>query len=294
MDLKAYLKRKRGLVDVFLKAYFRHRLKPAELQSSMCYSVMAGGKRLRPILALSSYEACGKKNSGDIVRYACALEFIHTYSLIHDDLPAMDDDDLRRGKPTNHVVFGEAIAILAGDGLLTEAFRLLSEPSGKIGAGALLEAIGEVSRGAGIMGMVAGQAQDILSEDSAPDAKTLSFIHRHKTGALITSSVRLGAILAGAKGKKLDSLTKYACNIGLAFQIVDDILDIKGTTESLGKPSGSDIKKKKMTYPALYGLGSSEKKASALIGGALEAIKGFPESAEPLRELARYIVSRHN
>ncbi|MDP2167335.1 MAG: polyprenyl synthetase family protein [Thermodesulfovibrionales bacterium] len=293
MDLKAYLNAKRTLVDSFLRSYFRRRFSPPLLREAMLYSLMAGGKRLRPILCLASYEACGK-DSKDIIKYASALELIHTYSLIHDDLPSMDNDDLRRGKPTSHKVYGEAIAILAGDGLLTEAFRLLSEESPKIKTQALLKGINEVASGAGIKGMVAGQAQDIISEDATPDGKTLSFIHRHKTGALITSSVRLGAILAAASKSRLDALTHYAKNLGLAFQIVDDILDIKGSTEDLGKPAGSDLRKKKMTYPALYGIEESRKKAERLIEGALGSLRGFPKSADPLREIARYVLIRNN
>lgn len=291
MDIKAYLSGKSAVVDRFLASYFKKRLRPAVLMESMRYSLMAGGKRLRPVLAMASCEACGH-DSSDIVQYASALEFIHTYSLIHDDLPAMDDDDLRRGKPTNHKVFGEAVAILAGDGLLTEAFALLSTPSGKVRKSVLADAVAEVASGAGVFGMVAGQAQDIVSENIPPDKKTLSFIHVHKTGALITSSVRLGAILAGASKTKLDALTEYGKHIGLAFQVVDDILDVEGDTEELGKTAGSDERKKKMTYPALYGIDKSRKEAMRLVGGAIASIEKFPESADPLRAIAEFIMTR--
>jgi len=291
VDLKAYLSEKQALVDSFLESYFKRAIKPPILKESILYSLTAGGKRLRPILALATYEACGK-DPKDILPYASALELIHTYSLIHDDLPAMDDDSLRRGKPTNHVVYGEAMAILAGDALLTEAFRLLSEPSKKIRPDALIKVIRDVSESAGLLGMVAGQAQDILSEEEPPDQKTLSFIHTHKTGALITASVRLGAILSGARERRLSLLTRYGKCLGLAFQIVDDILDIKGNPEEMGKPSGSDIKKKKMTYPALYGIKRSEQKALKLIKDAIDSIGGLSHRAEPLRALALYVIER--
>ncbi|MBI4824538.1 MAG: polyprenyl synthetase family protein [Nitrospirae bacterium] len=292
-DIKPYLNEKKSLIDSFLRSYFRKPFKPLILRESMRYSLLAGGKRLRPILALASYEACGK-DPKDIIPYASALEFIHTYSLIHDDLPSMDNDDLRRGKPTNHKVFGEAIAILAGDALLTEAFTILSTPTKKIKGTAHLRAVNEVSCYAGIKGMVSGQAEDILSEGSMPEPKTLSFIHMYKTASLITASVRLGAILGNASKPKLNCLTVYARNLGLAFQIVDDILDIKGSTEQMGKTTGSDIRKKKMTYPTLYGIEKSESKAHSLIGSAVHAIKDLDRKAEPLREIARYILVRKN
>lgn len=293
LDIKIYLKEKKKMVDGFLKSYLRVSFKPSVLRDSMRYSLLAEGKRLRPILCLASYEALGK-DPKDIIPYASSLEFIHTYSLIHDDLPAMDNDDLRRGKPTNHKVFGEAIAILAGDGLLTEAFRILSTPSKKIKGEALINAVNEVSCSSGINGMVSGQAEDILSEGSVPDIKTLSFIHRYKTASLITASVRLGAILANTSKPKLNSLTVYAQNLGLAFQIVDDILDIKGSVEQMGKTTGSDVRKNKMTYPALYGIEKSGSKAHSLIESAIGAIKGLNRKAEPLREIARYILVRKN
>jgi len=291
MDIKAYLKDKKALVDSFLKSYFRRRLTPPALKDSMLYSLLAGGKRLRPILAMASYEACGK-DPKDIIQYASALELIHTYSLIHDDLPAMDDDDLRRGRPTNHKVFGEAMAILAGDALLTEAFRMLSEPSETIKAPALIRAIQDVSSAAGVRGMVAGQAQDIISENTRLDKRTLSFIHRHKTGALITASVRLGGTLAGAGAKKLSALTRYGEALGLAFQITDDILDVEGETQKMGKTAGSDVRKGKLTYPGIYGLEASKRKAGALIGAAGDALNGFPQEAGPLRAIAGYISGR--
>ena len=304
VNIKNYLKEKRELIDSYLESCFNVPSKPRVLHEAMKYSLLAGGKRIRPILSLASYEACGGK-ANDIIPYAAALELIHTYSLIHDDLPAMDNDDLRRGKPTSHKVFGEAIAILAGDALLTEAFSMLTHtnppfpPLLKGGVGglliphtAILKVIHEVAVAAGAHGMVAGQVQDILSENSKPDRDTLAFIHLHKTAALITASVRIGPILANSDEDALMALTKYGENIGLAFQIVDDILNIEGNTEELGKPAGSDEKMKKMTYPALLGTENSRQKAEDLISNAIDVLKIFSSEAEPLREIARYLIKR--
>lgn len=298
MDIKDYLKEKKTLIDSFLESYFSAPLNPKTLHDSMVYSLSAGGKRIRPVLCIASYEACAKDNkvkAEDIIPYASALEFIHTYSLIHDDLPAMDNDDLRRGKPTNHKVFGEGMAILAGDGLLTEAFYLLSNNTRRacqFSPYAVLKVIREIAMAAGIHGMVGGQAQDLLSEDAEPDAETLSFIHSHKTAALITVSVRSGGILANCSDQELFRLTKYGENIGLAFQVIDDILDVEGETEVIGKPKGSDEKKKKMTYPKLYGIDKSREKARELINGAINSLETFNENAEPLRAIARYLLER--
>ena len=308
MDIKTYLKEKRELVDAFLKQYFGSPVLPAILSNPMAYSIFAGGKRIRPVLALASYEACGG-TANEIVPFASALELIHTYSLIHDDLPAMDNDDLRRGKPTSHKVFGEGMAILTGDALLTEAFYFLSSsnpplpPFSKGGMGglrnritpvALLRIIREVAMAAGAHGMVAGQAEDIQAQGMGQNGENLSFIHAHKTGALITVSVRMGAILANAGKRRIASLTRYGENIGLAFQIIDDILDIRGDSAELGKPAGSDERKKKLTYPGLYGIDPSMRKAEELVQGALDALGDFSHRAGPLREIARYIVQRTN
>ncbi len=296
MDIKNYLRKKKECVDTFLGLYFSSAIVPANLKESMVYSLSAGGKRIRPVLCLAAYEACGGV-ADDIVPYAAALELIHTYSLIHDDLPAMDDDDLRRGKPTNHKVFGEGMAILAGDGLLTEAFSLLSRGNVSLPAvppAALLRVVCEAAKGAGIYGMVGGQAQDLLSENEEPDAETLLFIHRCKTAALIASSVRMGGMLACCSDAALSGLTAYGENIGLAFQIVDDILDVEGETEVLGKTAGSDEKKKKMTYPKLYGTERSREKAGELVDGAIEALEIFDEKADPLRAVAQYLLKREN
>jgi len=316
-NINTYLKEKRELVDSYLKSYFDTPFLPSVLHEAMRYSLFAGGKRIRPIFALASYEACGG-NPEYIVPQASALELIHTYSLIHDDLPAMDNDELRRGKLTNHKVFGEAIAILAGDALITEAFLMMTNAEiqdarfGKqdnnascimhrasspknpspITLQSILRIIREVAMAAGAYGMVGGQAQDILSESSEPDRDTLHFIHLHKTAALITASVRTGPILADIGGDILKALTRYGENVGLTFQIIDDILDIEGNTEEIGKSAGSDKKKKKMTYPSLYGIEGSRLRAQELILEAIDALRIFSSEADPLREIASYLIKR--
>jgi geranylgeranyl diphosphate synthase, type II len=290
-DIKSYLNGKRELIDSYLKSYFTAPSSPSVLHEAMKYSLFAGGKRLRPILALASYEACGG-DAKKIIPQAAALELIHTYSLIHDDLPAMDNDDLRRGKPTSHKMFGEAMAILAGDALLTEAFSMMTQTDIKIKPSLLLKVVREVALAVGHNGMVGGQAQDIISEDAAPDGETLEFIHIHKTAALIKSSVRIGTILACSSKKQLRALTIYGENTGLAFQIIDDVLDVEGSAEELGKSVGSDSRKKKMTYPSLYGIEGARKKANELILIAIDAIGIFSSEADPLREIAGYLAKR--
>jgi geranylgeranyl diphosphate synthase type II len=293
-NIEVYLKEKRELIDSYLKTYFQTPSYPSLLQEAIKYSIFAGGKRIRPILALTSYKVCGG-DPKDILPQAAALELIHTYSLIHDDLPAMDNDELRRGKPTNHKIFGEAIAILAGDALITEAFFMMTINSlnGKrTSLASVMKAIREIALSAGAYGMVGGQAQDIISENMEPDRDTLNFIHLHKTAALITASVRIGPILADSDEGKLKALTIYGENIGLAFQIVDDILDIEGITEELGKPSGSDKRKKKMTYPTLLGMDRSKQKAKQLISQAIDELRIFSSEADPLREIANYLMVR--
>jgi geranylgeranyl diphosphate synthase, type II len=308
MDIKAYLTEKRGSINAYLRSYFASPLLPHQLYESIKYSLLADGKRIRPILALASYETCGG-NAEVILPQASALELIHTYSLIHDDLPSMDNDDLRRGKPTNHKVFGEAMAILAGDALLTEAFFMMTngnhlpnlvhkkeerESTKKISQSCLLRAMRDVALAAGIQGMVGGQAQDILAENTEPNRETLDFIHLRKTAALIAASVRIGPILANSGTKKLRALTRYGESIGLAFQIVDDILDVEGTALELGKPVGSDTRKKKVTYPLLYGIEVARQKKDNCLVDALNALKEFSSEADPLREIARYVVMRRN
>ncbi|MBI5191743.1 MAG: polyprenyl synthetase family protein [Nitrospirae bacterium] len=302
MDLKQYLKAKRDLVDGFLYSATPAADKyPASLHGSMRYSLEAGGKRVRPVLALAAAEAVkGGDASGvpGLLAAASSLELIHTYSLIHDDLPAMDDDDLRRGKPTNHKVWGEAMAILAGDALLTHAFELLTDPAhtGGTEPRALVSIIREVAVGSGSHGMVGGQAVDIESEgeDKQVDFATLEYIHVHKTGALIRASVRVGAFAAGADAAQLAALTRYGMDVGLAFQVADDILDIEGDQAEIGKDVGSDVARGKKTYPAFVGLEESKRRARELADSAVEALSTFGPSADPLREIARYIVSRRS
>ncbi len=295
MDLKQYITEKREAVDSFFHSYFKEQRKPSVLQQAMLYSLFAGGKRIRPILALASYEACGG-NPTEIVPYASTLELVHTYSLIHDDLPAMDNDDLRRGKPTNHKIYGEAIAILAGDALLTEAFSILSDSSlpSTVKEADLLRALREIALASGLNGMVAGQVQDILSENLDPDHETVEFIHMHKTASLIRASVMMGPILYGSSKDILDALSEYGNNIGLAFQVIDDILDIEGDAKELGKPIGSDERSNKMTYPSLYGIEKSRDIAKNLIFSAVSSLSSFSSKADPLREIANYLLNRRN
>ncbi len=296
MDIREYLKQKRLQIDAALeKALPPETEYPASLYKAMRYSVFAGGKRLRPILATAAYEALGGKDD-TIIPYACALEMIHTYSLIHDDLPAMDDDDYRRGKPTSHRVFGEALAILAGDALLTEAFGLMTRQEvvdgldGKI----VVRVINEVSRAAGVQGMLGGQVVDVESEGEEVDFTTLQWIHLHKTGALIIASVRMGGWLGGAGEKEMTALTTYGEGIGLAFQITDDVLDVEGDKEDLGKKVGVDQERGKATYPAFIGLEQSKAKARELIGEGLKALEIFDPKADPLRGIARFILERRS
>ncbi len=295
MNLNEYITEKRSAVDAFFRGYFTVQRKPPVLQQAMLYSLFAGGKRIRPILALASYEACGG-NPAEIIPYASALELIHTYSLIHDDLPAMDNDDLRRGKPTNHKMFGEAIAILSGDALLTEAFNILSDPSlsSNLKEADLLRAVREIALASGLNGMVAGQVQDMLSENVEPDHGTLEFIHRHKTAALIRASVMMGPILCGSGADITDALSGYGDKIGLAFQVIDDLLDIDGDAEEIGKPVGSDERAKKLTYPSFYGVEKSRDIAGDLISSAVSLLSPFSYKADPLREIANYLLKRRS
>ena len=297
MDLKQYLKERCQLVDAALDRHLpREDELPVSLHKAMRYSVFAGGKRVRPILMLAACETVGGTVT-QALPAACAMEMIHTYSLVHDDLPAMDDDDFRRGNPTNHKVFGEAVAILAGDALLTQAFVLLSSSKNLslVPPEQLLAVVQEISRCAGSHGMVGGQVVDMESEGSREiDLATVQYIHTHKTGALIKASVKAGAILGGADEASLAALTSYGEAVGLAFQIADDVLDIEGTTEQLGKDAGSDQARGKATYPAIMGLAESKRRANELVGMALQSLAAFDEKAEPLREIARYIVARQS
>jgi geranylgeranyl diphosphate synthase type II len=296
MDMKRYLQEKKGIVDSALERYFpREEEFPSTLQEAIRYSLFAGGKRIRPILSMASFEAVGGK--GDkILPFACALEMIHTYSLIHDDLPAIDNDDYRRGKPTCHKVFGVAIAILAGDGLLTEAFRLMTtrpaqdRPSGD--EELILDLINEVAQAAGVLGMVGGQVADVESEGKVADLPMVQYIHTHKTGAMILVSVRVGAKLGGAKGGILNALTSYGESLGLAFQIIDDILNVKGKAALMGKKTGSDLLKGKATYPSVLGVEESKRRAHELVGLAVDALSQLGPEADSLREIARFVITR--
>lgn len=294
MDLKAYLKAHQARVDAALDIYLpADDTLPGSLHKAMRYSVFAGGKRIRPILMMAACEAVG----GDVERVlpaACAMEMIHTYSLIHDDLPAMDDDDFRRGRPTCHKVFGEALAILAGDGLLTEAFILLSRlgEKGEVAPEIARRATHVIARAAGSMGMVGGQVVDMDSEGKQIDLATLEYIHTRKTGALIRASVEVGGMLGGADEGALDGLTRYAQAAGLSFQVADDILDIVGDQELLGKDIGSDQARGKATYPALLGLDAARERARELRDVALNSLAALDERADALRQIAHYIVDR--
>jgi geranylgeranyl diphosphate synthase type II len=296
MDIKAYLQKKKTLVDRSLEKLVPPASTfPPAVHEAMRYSLFAGGKRVRPILAIASAEALGAPIT-ELLPLAGSLELIHTYSLIHDDLPAMDDDDLRRGRPTCHKVYGEAIAILAGDGLLNMAFEVLSDPRRlkTVPAGRMLAIIREVATASGVFGMVGGQVVDIQSEGKDVDFPTLEYIHTHKTGALIRSSVRLGALYARAGKRQFAALSHYGEMVGLAFQIADDILDLTGTEEEIGKDVGSDLKKGKKTFPSFYGLEESRRRAVEVADKAVHLLKDFDRKADPLRELAKYIVHRVN
>ena len=294
-DLEAYLAERRQLVDEALAACLPPEdAPPRSVHRAMRYSVMAGGKRLRPILVIAGAEAVGGK-AATVMPTACALELIHTYSLIHDDLPAMDDDDYRRGRLTNHKVFGEAIAILAGDALLTHAFRLIAENAARVSDPAVIrEVILEVADAAGTGGMVGGQVVDIESEGKSVTAETLEYIHLHKTAALIRASLRVGAMLAGARPADVAAIGEAGESLGLAFQIVDDILDVEGTLAELGKSAGSDERKQKATYPALHGIEASRAEARRLIERAKQGLVGLGRGAVPLGALADYILERRS
>jgi len=296
MDIQRYLQEKKEKVDAALEKYLpRKEDLTLNLHKAMQHSLFAGGKRIRPILSIASFEAVG--GTGErILPFACALEMIHTYSLIHDDLPAIDNDDYRRGKPTCHKVFGEAIALLAGDGLLTEAFSLMArrpEKEQSPGDDALaIDLINEVGVAAGVLGMVGGQVVDIESEGKAVDLPTVQYIHTHKTGAMILASVRVGARLGGAKEPLLKALTRYGENLGLAFQVADDVLNVEGKAALMGKQTGTDLFKGKATYPSVLGVEESKKRSKELVEIAVDALKQLGPQADPLREIAGFIIAR--
>ncbi|HEY6350250.1 MAG TPA: farnesyl diphosphate synthase [Candidatus Angelobacter sp.] len=265
--------------------------RPQSIHQAMRHSVFAGGKRLRPILCLEAARMIAGKLPEGIEELGSVLEMLHTYSLIHDDLPALDNDDLRRGKPTCHVVFGEAIAILAGDALQTQAYEILSRL--KCPPDARVKIIGEIARATGtIDGMIGGQVKDLEAERSKPDAETLEYIHRSKTGALITASLVTGGVYAGGSHAEVQRLRDFGRCIGLAFQIVDDVLDVTQSSEQLGKTAGKDTASEKATYPALFGVEESLRKADALVTSGCNALDSFGQRAQTLKELAGFLVQR--
>jgi geranylgeranyl diphosphate synthase type II len=293
-DLEGYFAARRRAVDEALERYLPPvTATPPVIHEAMRYSVFAGGKRLRPILVIAGAEAVGGQMA-DVMPTACCFELIHTYSLIHDDLPAIDDDDYRRGRLTSHKVFGEAMAILAGDALLTHAFGLVAVNFGlgKAAPDMFPRVLAEVTGAAGTDGMVGGQVVDVQSEGLTVPAETLEYIHTRKTAALIRGALRSGALLAGASDPALAALTAYGGRIGLAFQIVDDILDVEGSLATLGKTAGKDERQQKVTYPGTHGLAASKARAAALTGEAHAALGSLGAAAEPLHALADFILNR--
>jgi geranylgeranyl diphosphate synthase type II len=293
-DLKSYLENRRTLVDTALDRVLPpETVAPPRIHEAMRYSVLAPGKRLRPILVIAGAEAAGGR-AGDVLDTACALELIHAYSLIHDDLPAMDDDDYRRGRLTNHKVFGEAMAILAGDALLTLAFRLIAQNAARVAPAAVGLVVAEVADAAGTDGMVGGQVVDIESEGKVISGEMLDYIHLHKTAALIRVALRVGAVLAGGREEVVDSISRAGEALGLAFQIVDDILDVEGSLAELGKTAGSDERKQKATYPSLHGLPASKARARELIEETKRLLTPLGPAAEPIRALADFVLERRS
>ncbi|MDD5200733.1 MAG: polyprenyl synthetase family protein [Terrimicrobiaceae bacterium] len=291
MDLPARLKECSQRVDRALDAFLPNAAaKPATIHRAMRYSLFAGGKRMRPALCLAAAEACG--GAADAALHAaCAVECVHTYSLIHDDLPCMDDDDLRRGRPTSHKVFGEGVAVLAGDALLTQAFEILAQarPARRYPVSTMIR---ELAVAAGSLQLIAGQVADLEGEGRPATRAQLRFIHERKTAAMIEVSLRLGAMSANAGRAKLDALTVFGRSLGLAFQIVDDILDVTQTSERLGKSAGKDASAGKATYPSVIGLDASKKQARSLTAGALRALEPLGRRALPLRDIADFLLDR--
>lgn len=294
MEFKAALAAKARLINQALDKYLPPELTPpGVIHQAMRYSVLSGGKRLRPALVIGAAEAVGG-SADDVLPAACGIEMIHCYSLVHDDLPAIDNDDLRRGHPTCHKVFGEAVALLVGDALLTLGFELLARAglSGRVPPVQGLQVVAEVAAAIGSNGMVGGQVLDVTGGETVVDPGLVETIHRLKTGALFEASVRTGAILAGADEEQLSSLTLYAKEIGLAFQITDDILDVLGETSKTGKAVGGDARKKKLSYPGIFGTSAAVKRAREAAETAVEALRPFGPSADFLRGAAQFIVTR--
>jgi geranylgeranyl diphosphate synthase type II len=291
MNLKKYLKSRQKEIDRALDRYLpKPNVKPSTIHKAMRYSLFAGGKRLRPILCLAAAEACGG-NVNKALPLACAMECIHTYSLVHDDLPSMDNDDFRRGRATCHKVFGDGIAVLAGDALLTIAFEIVSraKPTRRYDTSVLLR---EIAIAAGSEKLIAGQVADLEAEGKTTTPAGLRYIHENKTAAILTTSGRLGAMSANADPKRLKAITEFGRSLGLAFQVIDDILDVTQTTEKLGKSAGKDIAAKKATYPAVMGLEKSRAEARRLTGKAHDALSIFRRDGDVLHVLANYLLER--
>ncbi len=293
-ELNRYLEEKRSFIDEKLALYIEKYTSPGRLSDAIRYAVMTGGKRLRPILCIATGETVRGGGHDLLLAAGCAVEFIHAYSLIHDDLPAMDDDSIRRGKPTCHVAFDEATAILAGDALLTMAFEVLSVeiPRWVNDPADCIKIIGIVTKAAGARGMVEGQMRDMLAEGNEISLEALESLHCLKTGALITASVETGALLAGADDRQMSHLKEYAHALGMAFQVTDDLLNVEGDPDVMGKAVGTDAEKMKSTYPAHMGLAASREKARHLIDNALQALVLFDTKADPLRTIAEYVLER--
>ena len=291
MDLKTYLTARAAEVDAAMDAFLpKAKERPATIHAAMRYTVFAGGKRLRPVLCLAAAEACGGEFS-EALAPACALELMHTYSLVHDDLPAMDDDDLRRGRPTCHKVYGEGMAVLCGDALLTEAFIVLAKTPVTKRYGTR-DFILELAETGGSRKLIGGQVMDLEGEGKSLTKRDLVRIHEAKTAALLTSSLRLGAMTANATPQKLEALTQFGHALGLAFQVIDDILDVTQSTEMLGKTAGKDEAVEKSTYPAILGLEASRKEAAKLTKSAMDALKPLGSKAGRLREIADHLLKR--
>ncbi len=291
-DLQQYLRERARLVDDALERYLpREEMRPQVLHRAMRYSTLSGGKRLRPVLVIAGAEAVGGK-AETVLPTACGIEMIHTFSLIHDDLPAIDNDTLRRGRPTCHVQFGEAVAILAGDALFATAFELIARNVETAPSERVVQVLHVIAEASGTRGMVGGQMVDIESEGKPVDAETLEYIHRHKTAALIRASVVSGAILAGAEQWQVHILSRYGELTGLAFQIADDLLNVTGDPRKTGKAVGTDAERGKATYPALFGVEASRERAYQLVQQAVDALQPFGEKAEPLRAIAYLVVER--
>ena len=290
-DLKPWLKQTQKQVDTALGKFLpRESARPQTIHKAMRYSIFAGGKRLRPILTLAAAEACGGDIT-DALAPACATEIMHTYSLVHDDLPCMDDDDLRRGRPTSHKVFGEGMAVLTGDALLTQVFIVIAQtPATK--RYSVKDYVEEIAITGGSKKLIGGQVLDLEGEGQKLSKKELVRIHENKTAALLTCSVRLGAMTANATPAKLDALTTFGYNLGLAFQVIDDILDVTQTTEMLGKTAGKDEAVDKSTYPAILGLDASRKEAARLTKKALKSLEVFGKKGKRLEQIARYLLDR--